>query len=135
MTTYYDESLARGFATFGAIMLIINGGFHAIVGLVALVDDDFYVADREWAFDFSVTAWGWIHLIAGIILVASGFGIFSGNRLARIVGVIAVSLTALANFAWLPYQPLWSIIMILLSIPVIWSLSVHGDDVAVRQTA
>jgi len=133
MTTYYDKSLARGFATFGAIMLIVNGGFHAIAGLVALIDDDFYEAERQWAFDFNVTTWGWIHLIGGIILVLSGFGIFSGNRAARIVGVIAASVTAIANFAWLPYQPLWSLFMISLSIPVIWSLTMHGDDIAVRE--
>lgn len=134
-TPYYDRALARGFATFGAIMLIVNGAFHAITGLVALLNDDFYVAEREWSFDFTVTTWGWVHLIGGIILVLAGFGIFSGNRAARIVGVIAASISAIVNFAWLPYQPIWSILMITLTIPVIWALSVHGDDVAVRTTS
>jgi hypothetical protein len=36
----------------------------------------------------------------------------------------------LVNFAWLPYQPWWSVLMIALSVAVIWALTVHGRDVA-----
>lgn len=134
-TNYYDRALARGFGTFGAILLIINGGFHIITGLVALVDDEFYGRDSNWTFDFNVTTWGWVHLIAGVVLVLSGFGIFSGNQAARIVGVVAVSIMAIANFAWLPYQPVWSIIMITLTIPVIWAFSMHGEEIPTRGAA
>ncbi len=84
----------------------------------------------DWVLQLDVTTWGWIHLIAGIILVLSGIGIFSGNVLARTVGVIVASLSAIINFAWLPYYPVWGIIAIVLDIAIIWALTAHGRDLA-----
>ncbi len=119
---------AKGWASFAAFMLIMVGVFHAMAGLVALFDDDYYLVGQEWVFEFDVTAWGWIHLIGGLIVLASGIGILSGNVLARTVGVIAALLSAIANFAWLPYQPVWASIMIAICVAVIWALTVHGRD-------
>ena len=121
---------AMGWSTFAAIMLIMIGIFHAFAGIVAIANDTFYVVGREWIFEFDVTAWGWIHLIGGIAVIASGFGIFSGNVAARTVGVIVAVVSALVNFAWLPYYPVWSGLMIALAVAVIWSLTVHGRDLA-----
>jgi hypothetical protein len=121
---------AAGWAAFAGIMLVIVGFFHAFVGLVAIIDNTFYVVGRQWAFEFDITAWGWVHLIGGAIVVASGFGIFTGNVAARTVGVVAATVSALVNFAWLPYYPVWSVLMIAIAITVIWALTVHGRDLA-----
>jgi hypothetical protein len=124
------SSWAVGWAAFAGIMLIMVGFFHAIAGLVAIIDETFYVVGAEYIFEFSVTTWGWTHLIWGVLVVLAGFGIFTGNVLARTVGVIAAALSMLANFAWLPYYPVWSILMIALGVAVIWALTVHGRDIA-----
>jgi hypothetical protein len=126
------SSAAVGWAGFAGVMLIIAGIFDIIQALVALFNDEFYVITQEWVFEFDITAWGWIHLIVGFIIVASGIGIFSGNVAARTVGVIVAGLAAIANFAWLPYYPVWSIIMIAICITVIWALTAHGRDIAYR---
>jgi hypothetical protein len=110
-------------------MLVIIGTMDIVQGLVALVNDEFYVVSQDWVFKFDVTTWGWIHLIVGIVLVLSGFGIFSGNVLARTVGVLVAVLAAIVNFAWLPYYPIWSIIVIAICIAVIWALTAHGRDI------
>ena len=123
------SSWAVGWAGFAGVMLIILGVFDAIQGLTALFNDTFYVVGEEWIFEFNVTTWGWIHLIGGIILVLAGIGIFSGNVAARTVGVIVAGLSALWNFAWLPYYPVWSIILIAIAIAVIWALTAHGRDI------
>jgi hypothetical protein len=121
---------AVGWSAFAGIMLIMIGIFHAFAGIVAIADDTFYVVGRKWIFEFDVTAWGWIHLIGGVIVVISGFGIFSGNVFARTVGVAVAILSAVVNFAWLPYYPVWSGLMIAMSVAVIWALTVHGRDIA-----
>jgi hypothetical protein len=121
---------AVGWAGFAGIMLVIIGTFDAIQGLVALFNDEFYVVTQEWIFEFDITAWGWIQLILGVLLIASGLGIFSGNVAARTVGVIMAASAAIANFAWLPYYPVWSIIVIAICIAIIWALTVHGRDIA-----
>jgi hypothetical protein len=124
------SSWAVGWAGFAGVMLIMIGVFDMIQGLVALFNDEFYVVTQEWIFEFDITAWGWIQLILGVILIASGIGIFSGNVAARTVGVIIAGLAAIANFAWLPYYPVWSIIVIAICISIIWALTAHGRDIA-----
>lgn len=124
------SSWAVGWSGFAGVMLIMLGVMDVIQGLVALVNNEFYVIGQEWVFEFDITAWGWIHIIGGIILIMSGVGIFSGNVAARTVGVIVAGLVAIANFAWLPYYPVWSIVMIAIAITVIWSLTAHGRDIA-----
>ena len=124
------SSWAVGWAGFAGVMLIMIGIFDTIQGLVALFNDEFYVVTQEWVFEFDITAWGWIQLILGVILIASGIGIFSGNVAARTVGVIMAGLAAIVNFAWLPYYPVWSIIVIAICIAIIWALTAHGRDIA-----
>jgi len=124
------SSWAVGWAGFAGVMLIMIGIFDAIQGLVALFNDEFYVVTEEWVFEFDVTTWGWIQLILGVALIASGIGIFSGNVAARTVGVIAAGIAAIVNFAWLPYYPIWSIIVIAICVAVIWALTAHGRDIA-----
>jgi hypothetical protein len=124
------SSWAVGWAGFAGVMLIMIGVFDVIQGLVALFNDEFYVVGQEWVFEFDITAWGWIQLILGVILIASGIGIFSGNVTARTVGVIIAGLAAIVNFAWLPYYPVWSIIVIAICVAVIWALTAHGRDIA-----
>ncbi len=123
---------AVGWTGFAGVMLIIIGVMDIIQGIVGLANDTFYVLGEEYVFEFNITTWSWIHIIVGIALMASGIGIFSGNVAARTVGVIVAALAALANFAWLPYYPIWSIIVIAICIAVIWALTAHGRDIAYR---
>jgi hypothetical protein len=121
---------AMGWATFAAILLMIGGVWGAIVGIAGIAEDEFFVVTPDWVFQLDATTWGWTHLIVGIILFASGIGIFTGNVLARTVGVIIAGLSAIANFAWLPYYPVWGIVAIAVNIAIIWALTAHGRDLA-----
>ena len=123
------SSWAVGWAGFAGVMLIIIGVMDIIQGIVALAEDQFFVITEDWVFQFDVTTWGWIHLIVGIVLIASGFGVFSGNVAARTVGVFVAALAMIVNFAWLPYYPVWSMIVIAICIAVIWALTFHGRDI------
>jgi len=120
---------AVGFTVFAGTVMIIIGALHAIQGLVALVNDTFYVVGQEYVFQFDITTWGWIHLLLGILVGFAGFFIFRGAVWARTIGVIVAALSVIANFAWLPYYPVWSLIIIALDVFVIWALTAHGRDV------
>jgi hypothetical protein len=76
-----------------------------------------------------VSGWGWLHLIVGLVVVACGFGVFTGNVLARTVGVILAGLSMVANFFFIPVYPLWAIIIITIDALVIWALTAHGREV------
>ena len=129
MTTKAPSGWAIGWTLFAAMMMILIGVFQAIAGLVAIVDDEFYVATRKYVFEFDTTQWGWGHLIFGIIVVLSGIYLFKGSVFARTVGVIMAIISAIAGFAWLPYYPVWAIVIIAIAVSVIWALTAHGRDI------
>jgi hypothetical protein len=117
---------AVGGAVFAATVLMLIGIFQAIAGLVAIFDDDFYVVTRNYTFDLDVTAWGWIHLIIGILLVIVAYGLFARSPWAGVTAIMLASLSAVANFFFIPYYPFWAILLIALDIWVIWSLTRPG---------
>ena len=120
---------AIGFTAFAAWMMILVGSFHAIEGLIAIFNDEFFVPVRGYLFKFDATTWGWINLIGGIIVAAAGFGLFSGAVWARTIGVIVAALSAIAAFAFLPWYAVWAILIIALDVAVIWALTAHGRDI------
>ena len=121
---------AVGWTFFAATMMMMIGTFHVIAGFVGILDDTFYVTTRNYVFQFDATAWGWIHLILGIIVATSGAYLLTGAVLARIVGVIMAMVSAIAGFAWIPYYPIWGITVVALAVSVIWALTAHGRDIA-----
>ena len=111
-----------GMTTFAGVMLIIAGAFNVIQGLVALFQNEVYVVGREYIFAFDLTAWGWTHLIVGAVVAAAGFAVLSGQVWGRSVGVGIAVLSMLANFVFIPYYPVWSLLIIALNVFVIWAL-------------
>jgi hypothetical protein len=121
---------AVGWTIYAAVWMWILGFFHALAGFSAIVEDDIYVATPEYIYQLDVTTWGWIHLIMGALVLFAGFAVFNGSVWARTVGVILAVLSTVANFVWLPYQPLWGLLMIAANVFVIWALTAHGRDIA-----
>ena len=91
---------------FAACVLTLIGCFHAIAGLVAIIDHEFYVVARNYTFNLDTSAWGWLHLLLGIALVITGWGLFSRSTWAGVVAIVLAMLSALANFFFIPYYPL-----------------------------
>jgi hypothetical protein len=119
---------ARGLIYFASSVLVIVGVFHALAGLTALLDDSFYRVPPGYALDTSVTTWGWIHMIGGLVFVAAGFYLLSGNLLARIVAVFAAMVSAVGSFWSIPYYPVWNILILALDVGVIWAVVAHGHQ-------
>lgn len=121
---------AVGFVLFAGIMMIMSGVFEALAGFAGILEDKFYVVSSDYAYEFDATTWGWIHLVVGIIVAAAGVGVMSGRMWARIIGVGVASVSAIANFFFIPYYPFWSVLMIALDVFVIWALCVYGREEA-----
>ena len=112
-----------------AIILIIGGVCHGMQGVVGIATNEFYVTTQRWIFQFDVTTWGWIHILVGIVAVAAGVGLFSGAVWARTLAVAVAAVSILVNFVWLPYYPIWAVLIIAFDFFVIWALTAHGRDV------
>jgi hypothetical protein len=124
------NGMAMGFTFFAAVMMIVLGAIDALQGLAAIIKQHYYVVAPNYAYKLSVSGWGWLHLILGILVVLAGFGLLSGALWARIVGVVLAVLVIFTNFMWLPYYPVWSILVIAVSVIVIWALTAHGHELA-----
>jgi hypothetical protein len=110
-------------------MLVVVGAFQAIDGLVALFKDEVYLVREDGlVVNVDYTAWGWVHLILGIVLVAAGAAIFAGRVWGRTIGVIAAIISAVLNFAYIASYPVWSTLIIALDVLIIYALIAHGGE-------
>jgi hypothetical protein len=119
---------AVGFIMFAGIMMIMVGVFEALQGLVGIFENEFFVPTRKYLFQFDATTWGWTHLLLGLLVAFAGYGLLSGKTWARTVAIFLAVLSAIANFAFIPYYPFWSLTIITLDIFVIWALAAHGGE-------
>jgi hypothetical protein len=120
-----------GWVTFAGVMMVILGVFHGIAGLTALFNDEYFLVGKNGlVLELDYTAWGWVHLLLGGLLVLAGVSMFSSNMYGRVVGVIVASLSAVANLTFLAAYPVWSAVMIAIDVIVIYAIVVHGRELA-----
>jgi hypothetical protein len=114
--------VAFGVATFAGVLLVVLAVFQIIDGISAIANDTVFVRGLSYTWEFDVTAWGWIHLIIGLIALGTGIGIIMGQTWGFLVGIVIAALSALANFMFMPYYPFWALAVIALDVLVIWAL-------------
>ncbi|HVO86220.1 MAG TPA: hypothetical protein VMT23_00615 [Candidatus Binatia bacterium] len=117
-----------GWIYFASAVMLVMGGLQAISGLVAIFKNDFYVATQNGLVAFNYTTWGWIDLVLGVVVFCAGLALMNGSAWARVVAVFLTVLSALANFAFLPAYPIWSIIGLVVDGLVLYALTVHGGE-------
>ena len=117
-----SAAAAGGLIALAAVLMIMTGLWSFFVGITGVLSGGFYVAVRNYTFSYSIHAWGWTHLIIGGVVFAAGVCLLLGMMWARVVGVILAVISGLANFLFLPYYPLWSIVVIALDAFIIWAL-------------
>jgi hypothetical protein len=123
-----DASGWVGWILFAAVIMLLVGAFHVIQGLVALFKDDYYVVGTSGlVLDVSYTAWGWIHIVGGAIVVAAGVALFAGKMWARVLGIAMACVSAIVNIGFLAAYPVWSAMVIFMDIAIIMALTVHGS--------
>jgi hypothetical protein len=130
MATREVSGSTVGFVVFAGVMLMLIGTFHAFTGLAAIIQNEYFVVGRNYAYELDVTAWGWLHLIFGAIVAAAGYGVFSGATWARVVGITLAAISAVGNFFFIPYQPVWAILIIALDVLVIAALTAYSPQAA-----
>lgn len=128
--TVADSGRATTFAVFAAILMMLGGVMGVLVGVAAILRDEIYVRTPQYVLAFDVTVWGWVHIVLALALGAAGVGVVWGRNWARVVGIGAAGLNLIAHFAFLPYFPIWSLVVIALDLLVIWALAVYPGEPA-----
>jgi hypothetical protein len=128
-SAYREPTAWVGWIVFAGTIMVMLGIFHVIQGFVALFNSDYFlVGPSGLVVNMDYTAWGWTQIIAGAIVAVAGAGLFTGQMWARVVGVVLAMISALVNIAFLAAYPIWSMMMIALSVIVILALTVHGSE-------
>jgi hypothetical protein len=123
-----SKSMA-GWIGFAGVMLMIIGGLDFFQGLIALFEDEYYVVTQSGFLVFDLTAWGWIMLIWGVLLLLAGFGLVAAQGWARWFAIVVVSLNIIAQLGFLgnSQYPLWSL-TVALSIIVLYALTARWSE-------
>jgi hypothetical protein len=118
-----------GWVLFASAMMFLLGIFQIVEGVVAIFDNGYYrVTESGLVVNVDYTAWGWVHLVLGVLLLLSAGGVLTGNLAARTVGVILAGFSAVLNLLFIEAYPFWSMIIITVDILVIYALTVHGRE-------
>jgi hypothetical protein len=125
---YEQRTGWTGWIIFAGVMMILGGSLNLFYGIVAAVNDEWVVFTNRANVYLDVSEWGWVHIILGAIVLLAGIGVFSGNILARTVGVVVAGISLIANFFFIPVYPLWAITVIVIDVLVIWALTAHGGE-------
>ncbi len=113
---------AEGLAVFAASLLIMVGIFQALQGLAALINNERFVVTGNYVYKLDITGWGWIHLILGLVFIGVGIAMIMGQSWSFVAAMVVAVLSAVAQFMWLPYYPVWAIVIIALDVAIIWAL-------------
>lgn len=116
------RATAFGVSYFAGIMLLTLGLLQVLEGIAAVAEDEVFVTGIDYVYKFDVTTWGWIHIGLGAIGVVVAFGILAATEWGQLCGIFLASLNLLVSFAFMPYYPLWSVVLIAFNILVIWAL-------------
>ncbi|MFD4546636.1 hypothetical protein ACFVXW_05605 [Streptomyces sp. NPDC058251] len=120
---------AAGGVTFAGILLLMNGILAVLQGISAIARDDVYARVHDYVYRINLTGWGWILVILGAVVAVTGAWILKGAAWARLTGILVASLSIIAQFLFLPYAPLWGLVMIAIDFFVIWALAAYKPDV------
>jgi hypothetical protein len=113
---------ALGATLAGGLVLILLGVGQVMLAIVAFHGDEQVLQRAKYSFDLSLTSWGWLHVVIGVLAILIGVGVLMGKTWAYLAGLVIAFLSALGNFAFLPQAPIWSALLIAFAVFVMWGL-------------
>lgn len=123
-----EERQPTGWTVFAGTLLLIVGSLDALYGLAAILNNEVILVGGQGVILADITTWGWVHLILGSIVAATGLGLFAAMSAARWAAVFFVAVNAVAQIVWFPAAPLWAFLMIILDVTIIYQLTARWEE-------
>jgi hypothetical protein len=111
-----------GASLFAGAVMMLSGPLSILMGASGIAGDNLFAAS-QYAYRFDLTAWGWIHILAGPALVIAGLGVVSNQGWGRGAGAAAAGISLITQFMFVPYYPLWAIPVMTLDLLIIFALT------------
>ena len=119
-----------GIRTFAGVLMLLIGGYQAMAGIAAIVENEIFLETPSYTYALDVTTWGWVHLGLGVLVALAGAAVLRDRLWGRLVGIVLAGLSLFANFLFLLYYPLWAALIIALDVVIIWALSAYRPEPA-----
>ncbi|MFJ7150617.1 hypothetical protein ACIQVT_20830 [Streptomyces sp. NPDC100445] len=119
-----------GGVTFAGVLMVCSGILALLQGIAAVAGDHVYVRIGSYVYKMTLTGWGTVHIILGALVLGTGVGLLKDMTWARFAGLFLAALSLIAQFLFLPYAPLWSVIVMALDVFVIWALASRQEAAA-----
>ena len=124
MTTRARRDELTGWTMFAAVWLVMAGAFNLINGITAIHKGKYYVNEMLFS---SLSTWGWIILVFGIIQLLAGYLVFARNDAGNLLGVAAAVIAAVIWFFFLFASPFGAFLALILNGLVIYGLTIGRD--------
>jgi hypothetical protein len=125
-TSTATPAASRGGLILASVLVIIAGAFQIAAGLAMLGDSDVFEKPTHYWYDWSITFWGWTHLIMGIVVAVSGIFLYLRKPWAGYFVVGIAGLSAFWNFFFIIVYPFWALTVIAIDLLVIWAVTRPG---------
>ena len=125
-----NEKSMAGWIGFAGMLMLIIGFIDFFQGLIALFEDEYFVVTRAGFLAVDLTAWGWVMIVWGVLLVVAGIGLGAGQTWARWFAIVVVSLNVFAQLGFLgnSQYPLWALTALALNVVVLYALTVRWGE-------
>jgi len=125
-----EKGSMAGWIGFAGIVMLILGFIDFFQGLIALLKDNYYGVTPSGFLVVDLTAWGWVMVVWGVVLVLAGLSLSAGQGWARWFTIVVVSLNFFAQLGFLgnSQYPLWALTAVALNAVVLYALTVRWDE-------
>jgi hypothetical protein len=126
--TAHRGAFPSGMIMFAAVTLLMSGGLTVIFGIAALLNDDVVLVGGSGGPAIAdLTAWGWVGIVTGIIMMLTGVGLGLQMGVARWGAAGFVTLHAILMFPIASAFPIVALIVIALDVIILYELTVGWD--------
>ena len=124
------KSSMAGWVAFAAMIMMVIAGVAFFEGLIAIFEDEYFVATAAGFLVVDLTTWGWIMVIWGILLFLVALGLIAGQGWARWFSIIAITLNFFAQLGFLgnAQYPLWALTALALNVIVLFALTARWSE-------
>ena len=124
-STRVDE--VPGLFQFARVLMVVAGVWHVLIGFAAVQKDTVFVSSQGYAYAVDLTTSGWTHILLGFAFGATGLALRHGRPRVRALGIVLACMSLIVNFLFIPRHPVWSIMIVLPSLMIMWTLGMVDE--------
>lgn len=109
--------------------MVVIGAFETIEGLLILLSPSFFEAAGGRVIVLNLVAWGWLHLVIGVLILVAGSSLLAGGpSWTGGFGLAVIGIDMVIQLVWLPAFPIWSLAIIALDLVVLYAIATAWPD-------